>query len=169
MSNEDRSFGAIAHQHDKWEVKEIHAYTAAEARQMRTVFQFFVTTEDGDRVEDVPIKVMPMALPKGHIRHWEVPWGVTNKYGHAEFVHPGVAIRYAVFMGSADEFETIVWDRFPLIENLRTDVGNEEGEEAREYYRPAGTVGGWRAVNPPWRYRIEIEQRLCEDAPDKET
>jgi len=68
-------------------------------------------------------------------------WGYTDTDGYVEWDHLGVPTRYRLFMGN---------DAVPLIENIRTDLGNE-------YCRQEGTVlGGWRPVNRPGFYSYDI-------------
>ena len=73
-------------------------------------------------------------------------WGVTDENGYLEWDHLGVSTRYMLWMED---------DETPLVENIRTDLGNE-------YCRPAGSVlGGWRPVNKPgvYSYRIEVQRK----------
>ena len=73
-------------------------------------------------------------------------WGLTDEKGYLEWNHLGVPTRYTLWMED---------DETPLVENIRTDLGNE-------YCRPAGTLfGGWRPVNRPgiYSYRIEIQRK----------
>jgi len=69
-------------------------------------------------------------------------FGLTNENGYLEWDHLGVPTRYLLWMED---------DEIPLIENIRTDLGNE-------YCRAEGMIGGWRPVNRPgiYSYRIEI-------------
>ena len=73
-------------------------------------------------------------------------WGRTDLNGYLEWDHLGVPTRYVLYMED---------EATPLIENIRTDLGNE-------YYNP-GRVGygefwGWRPIcKPGWfSYRIVI-------------
>ena len=73
-------------------------------------------------------------------------WGVTDENGYLEWNHLGKPTRYRLWM--EDDTEQ------PLVENIRTDLGNE-------YCRPSGSIlGGWRPVNRPgiYSYRIEIQR-----------
>jgi hypothetical protein len=72
-------------------------------------------------------------------------WGYTNERGYIEWDHLGVPTRYVLFMGD---------DAIPLIENIRTDLGNE-------YCKPPG-ASAWSGnvpVNRPgiYSYRFEIQ------------
>ena len=74
-------------------------------------------------------------------------WGVTDERGFLEWDHFGVPTRYMLWMEDDDEI--------PLVENIRTDLGNE-------YCRPSGSIlGGWRPVNRPgiYSYRIEVQRK----------
>ena len=74
-------------------------------------------------------------------------WGMTDENGYLEWDHLGVPTRYMLWMED---------DETPLIENIRTDLGNE-------YCRPAGgsMLGSWRPVNKPgvYSYRLEIQRK----------
>lgn len=74
-------------------------------------------------------------------------WGVTDANGYLEWDHLGVPTRYLLFMED---------DETPLIEDIRTDLGNE-------YCKPPGSLPwqGNRPVNRPGihSYRIEIWQK----------
>ncbi len=73
-------------------------------------------------------------------------WGKTDECGCVVWNHLGVPTRYMLFMED---------DEAPLIENIRTDFGNE-------YCRALGRIlGGWRPVNRPGVYscRIEIQKK----------
>jgi hypothetical protein len=73
-------------------------------------------------------------------------WGMTDENGYLEWNHLGVPTRYMLWMED---------DETPLVENIRTDLGNE-------YCRPPGSiVGGWRPVNKPgvYSYRIEVQRK----------
>jgi hypothetical protein len=65
--------------------------------------------------------------------HWE-PWGTTDKLGHLECEHLGIPTVYRLFMGD---------DEFPLIENIRTDFGNE-------YCKPP--------AGPSWQGNIPVNR-----------
>jgi len=71
-------------------------------------------------------------------------WGLTDEDGYLEWNHLGIPTRYRLWMGDDDE---------PLIENIRTDLGNE-------YCNPGSRLhpGGWRPVNKPgvYSYRFMI-------------
>jgi hypothetical protein len=73
-------------------------------------------------------------------------WGTTDENGYLEWDHLGVPTRYMLWMED---------DETPLVENIRTDLGNE-------YCRPGGSMlGGWRPVNRPgvYSYRIEVQRK----------
>jgi hypothetical protein len=77
--------------------------------------------------------------------HMDV-WGLTDENGYLEWDHLGVPTRYMLWMED---------DETPLVENIRTDLGNE-------YCNPPGSIlGGWRPVNRPgiYSYRIEIQRK----------
>ena len=78
-------------------------------------------------------------------------WGHTDKNGYLEWDHLGIPTRYLLWMED---------DVDPLVENIRTDLGNE-------YCRPGGLaqVGGWRPVNRPgiYSYDIVIQRKGAED------
>ena len=74
-------------------------------------------------------------------------WGRTDKNGYLEWDHLGIPTRYLLWMED---------DELPLIENIRTDLGNE--------YCNAGPVWdprGWRPINKPgvYSYRFVIQRR----------
>ncbi len=72
-------------------------------------------------------------------------WGMTNEQGYVEWNHLGVPTRYRLWMEDDDE---------PLVENIRTDLGNE-------YCYIGGMPTSWRPVNRPgiYSYRIEIQRK----------
>jgi len=72
-------------------------------------------------------------------------WGLTNEQGYVEWDHLGVPTRYRLWMEDDDE---------PLVENIRTDLGNE-------YCYIGGMPTSWRPVNRPgiYSYRIEIQSK----------
>jgi hypothetical protein len=72
-------------------------------------------------------------------------WGFTNEQGYVEWNHLGVPTRYRLWMEDDDE---------PLVENIRTDLGNE-------YCYIGGQPTSWRPVNRPgvYSYRIEIQRK----------
>ena len=80
---------------------------------------------------------------------WDHPnwWGVTDENGRIEWNHTGVPTRYNLYMED---------DRQPMVENIRTDFGNE-------YCNPGTRLNpyGWRPVNRPgvYSYRITIQRR----------
>ena len=78
-------------------------------------------------------------------------WGRTDQHGYLEWDHLGIPTRYLLWMED---------DVLPLVENIRTDLGNE-------YYRPGGPeqVGGWRPINRPgiYSYDIVIQRKGEED------
>jgi len=67
-------------------------------------------------------------------------WGMTDENGYVEWDHLGVPTRYMLWMEDEDA---------PLIENIRTDLGNEYCN------------WGLRSVNRPgiYSYRIEIQKK----------
>ncbi|MGA9351065.1 MAG: hypothetical protein WBW48_19985 [Anaerolineae bacterium] len=74
-------------------------------------------------------------------------WGLTDENGYLEWDHLGKPTRYMLWVGDEEA---------PLIENIRTDLGNE-------YCHPPGAApwSGWRPVNSPgiYSYRIEIQRK----------
>jgi len=73
-------------------------------------------------------------------------WSVTDEKGNVAWDHLGVPTVYMLWMED---------DADPLIENIRTDLGNE-------YCRAPGRIlGGWRPVNRPgvYSYRIEVQRK----------
>jgi hypothetical protein len=72
-------------------------------------------------------------------------WGLTNEQGYIEWDHLGVSTRYRLWMEDDGE---------PLVENIRTDLGNE-------YCYIGGIPISWRPVNRPgiYSYRIEIQRK----------
>jgi len=132
--------------HPTWRVKSITRLSACDNRP--GLKKIYVTVWDDHG--DVPlqgVKVHFDVEPSYGIAydHMDV-WGLTDENGYIEWDHLGVATRYVLWM---DDNET------PLVENIRTDLGNE-------YCCPPGTtVGCWRPVNRPgiYSYRIEIQRK----------
>lgn len=72
-------------------------------------------------------------------------WGLTNEDGYLVWDHLGKPTRYRLWMENDDE---------PLVENIRTDLGNE-------YCYINGIRVSWRPVNRPgiYSYLIEIQRK----------
>jgi hypothetical protein len=74
-------------------------------------------------------------------------WGLTDENGYLEWDHLGIPTRYVLYMED---------DEAPLIENIRTDLGNE-------YCKPPGS--SWWSGNVPvnrpgiYSYRIKVQKK----------
>jgi len=74
-------------------------------------------------------------------------WGLTDENGYLEWDHLGKPTRYMLWVGDEEA---------PLIENIRTDLGNE-------YCKPPGS--SWWSGNVPvnrpgiYSYRIEVQKK----------
>ena len=75
-------------------------------------------------------------------------WGVTDENGCMAWTHLGVPTRYMMWMED---------EELPLLENIRTDLGNEYCRD------PGRRLGGWRPVNRPgvYSYRIKVQRAPC--------
>jgi len=128
-----------------WKVNRTERLSACDNRP--GLKKIYVTVLD-DKGEPLPgVKVRFDTEPSEGIAydHPNV-WGVTDENGYLEWDHFGVPTRYRLWMEEDEE---------PLIENIRTDLGNE-------YCRPPGSIfRGWRPVNRPgiYSYRIEIQRK----------
>ena len=101
-----------------------------------------VLDESGKPLEDVKIR---FGWESGKGMAYDHPdiWGVTEGAGYLEWTHFGTPSVYALYMEN---------DETPLIENIRTDLGNE--------YCGSG-LGSWIPVNRPgiYSYRIEVQRK----------
>ena len=128
-----------------WKVNEKKRLSACDNRP--GLKKLYVTVLDADGQPEKGVKVRFDVEPSEGIAydHPNV-WGVTNEKGFVAWNHLGIATRYVLFMEN---------EQTPLIENIRTDLGNE-------YCRVEGRIlGGWRPVNRPgvYSYRIEVQRR----------
>ena len=126
-----------------WQVSKIERLSACDNRP--GLKKIYVRVVDGRNVPVPGVKVRFDTEPSKGIAydHADI-WGITDEDGYLEWDHFGVPTRYRLWMED---------DEYPLIEDIRTDLGNE--------YCSAGILtGGWRPVNRPgvYSYRIEIRR-----------
>lgn len=133
-------------QHPNWGVLTTERVSARDNRP--GLKKMYVTVTDNKGLPLQGIKVRFDTHPsEGIVYDHPNWWGVTNEDGRVEWDHLGKPTRYRLWMED---------DTFPLIENIRTDLGNE-------YHKPEGApfwVGN-RPVNRPgvYSYRFEIRRR----------
>lgn len=130
---------------ETWQVSHYERVSACDNRPGLKKIYVTVLDEEGDLLAGVKIR-FETEPSKGIAYDHPNVWGCTNMQGYLEWDHYGVPTRYLLWMED---------DEVPLIENIRTDLGNE-------YCRAAGQlVGGWRPINRPgiYSYRIEIQRK----------
>lgn len=133
-------------QNPNWRMVSAERLSACDNRPGLKKIYVTVLDERGDPLWYV--KVRFDTEPSAGIVYDHPNWfGTTDVLGRVAWDHLGVSTRYMLYMEN---------DAVPLIENIRTDLGNE--------YCGAGDLlhpGGWRPVNRPgvYSYRIAIRRR----------
>lgn len=128
-----------------WLVKSITRLSACDNRPGLKKIYVTVLDERGEPLRGVKVRFDTEPSYGIAYDHMDV-WGLTNGDGYLEWDHLGVPTRYMLWMEK---------DENPLIENIRTDLGNE-------YCCPPGSIiGCWRPINRPgiYSYRIEIQKK----------
>jgi hypothetical protein len=134
----------VINPNEVWRVAEIVRLSACDNRPGLKMIYVWVTDDRGEPL--MGVKVRFDTEPSYGIAY-DHPnlWGVTDENGYLEWDHLGKPTHYLLWIED---------DEIPLVENIRTDLGNE-------YCRPGGEsqVGGWRPINRPgiYSYRIEIQ------------
>ncbi len=128
-----------------WIVQECSRLSACDNRPGLKKLYVTILDDKGEPMSGIKIRFDTHPSEGQAYDHQNV-WGLTDENGYLEYDHLGVPTRYMLWMED---------DEYPLIENLRTDLGYG-------YCRPAGTThGGWRPVNKPgvYSYRIKIYRK----------
>ena len=128
-----------------WEVQRCWRRTACDNRPGLKMFYVNVNDENGEPLGGVRIGFDTEPPDTGVVYDHPNIWGRTGtrrgREGYAEWDHLGVPTRY------------ILWvDGELLIENLRTDLGNEYCNAG-----PRWEPRGWRPVNKPGVYSYDVE------------
>jgi len=128
-----------------WKVNANARVSACDNRPGLKKIYLTVLDEHGEPLQGVKVHFDTEGSQGVAYDHMDI-WGVTNESGYLEWDHLGVPTRYLLWMEN---------DETPLVENIRTDLGNE-------YCRPPGSLfGGWRPVNRPgiYSYQMEIQRK----------
>ncbi len=131
--------------HATWKVNSTDRRSACENRPGLKKIYVTVLDDKGAPLEGIKVR-FDVEPSKGIAYDHPNVWGETDERGCVVWNHLGVPTRYMLFMED---------DETPLIENIRTDFGNE-------YCRAPGRIlGGWRPVNRPgvYSYRIEVQRK----------
>ena len=132
-----------------WRVMGAARLSACENRPGLKKIYIRVSDENGAGLENIRIR---FGWESGRGMAYDHPnvFGVTDGQGFLEWDHFGVPTVYMFYMES---------DETPLVENIRTDLGNE-------YCQPGGYagIGTWRPINRPgsYSYRFEVQRRGSE-------
>ena len=134
----------------RWKVITALRLSACDNRPGLKKIYVQVLDDKGEPLQDVKVRFDTEPSMGIAYDHPNV-WGRTDKRGYLEWDHLGIPTRYLLWMED---------DELPLIENIRTDLGNE-------YCRPGGIPDfmGWRPINRPgvYSYRIVIQRKGVED------
>lgn len=128
-----------------WKVNTITRLSACDNRPGLKKIYITITDERGEPLRGVKVRFDTEPSEGIAYDHMNI-WGLTNEQGYLEWDHLGRPTRYLLWMED---------DETSLLENIRTDLGNE-------YCCPQGSVAGcWRPVNRPgiYSYRIEIQRK----------
>jgi len=128
-----------------WKVNSITRLSACDNRPGLKKIYVTVLDERGEPLHGVKVRFDTEPSEGIAYDHMDV-WGLTGESGYLEWDHLGVPTRYVLWMES---------DETALVENIRTDLGNE-------YCCPQGAGScSWRPVNRPgiYSYRIEIQRK----------
>ena len=135
----------IVRDSDRWLVRVLRRRTACENRPGLKMFRVDAKDENGEPLGNVGIGFDTEPPDTGVVYDHPSIWGRTGtrrgREGYAEWDHLGIPTRYMMYVN----FEL-------LIENLRTDLGNEYCNAG-----PAWDPRGWRPVNRPGVYSYDIE------------
>jgi len=129
--------------HEVWRVNRIERLSACDNRPGLKKIYVQVVDERGIPLPGVKVRFDTEPSLGIAYDHPNV-FGLTNENGYLEWDHLGVPTRYLLWMED---------DETPLIENIRTDLGNE--------YCNVEILGGWRPVNRPgiYSYRVAIQRK----------
>lgn len=135
-----------ANQSPSWTVVQAEKVSACKNRPGLKKIYFTALNDAGDPLEGIKVR-FDTEPSKGIAYDHRNIWGLTDENGYLEWDHLGKPARYHLFIGA---------EQTPLIENIRTDLGNE-------YCKPPGSWWwqGNRPVNRPgiYSYRIVIRRR----------
>jgi hypothetical protein len=129
-----------------WQVNIKERVSACDNRPGLKKIYVTVLDQDGNPLQGIKVRFETEASEGIAYDHMNI-WGLTNEDGYIEWDHLGVPTRYVLFMED---------DETPLIENIRTDLGNE-------YCKPPGS--SWWSGNVPvnrpgiYSYRLEIQMK----------
>jgi len=129
-----------------WKVNGCERLSACDNRPGLKKIYVTVLDEEGGPLADVKVRFDTEPSTGIAYDHPNV-WGCTNIRGYLEWDHYGVPTRYRLWMEDED---------IPLIENVRTDLGNEYCNPGTRF-----SPSGWRPINRPgiYSYRIEIQKK----------
>ena len=134
----------------RWKVITCHRRSACDNRPGLKKIYVQVLDDKGQGLAAVKVRFDTEAS-WGIVYDHPNMWGVTDKNGYLEWDHLGIPTRYLLWMED---------DVVPLVENIRTDLGNE-------YCRPGGLtqIGGWRPINRPgvYSYDVAIQRKGADD------
>jgi len=128
-----------------WRVNTTERVSACDNRPGLKMIYIKVLDERGEPLQGVKVR-FDVEPSQGIAYDHPNVWGVTDENGYLEWDHIGKPTRYLLWMDD---------DGTPLVENIRTDLGNE-------YCCPGGSSScSWRPVNRPgiYSYRIEIQRK----------
>lgn len=129
-----------------WKVNVKERLSACDNRPGLKKIYVTVLDDKGEPLGDIKVR-FDVEPSQGIAYDHPNVWGRTDENGYLDWNHLGVPTRYMLWMED---------DETPLVENIRTDLGNE-------YCRPAGSP--WymnnRPVNEPgiYSYRIEVQRK----------
>ena len=149
MDVESLTDGLKVNPHSLWTVTRKDRVSACDNRPGRRMIYVRVRDANGDPLGGVKIR-FDTEPSRGIAYEHLFVWGVTDENGYLEWQHLGI------FMGE---------DEQPLIERIRTDLGNEYCNPSS--WPPSGAnwhPGGWRPVNQPgvYSYWFELQSKGVE-------
>lgn len=135
-----------------WKVNLKERVSACDNRPGLKMIYVTVLDEKGKPLRGVKVRFATESSEGIAYDHMNI-WGLTDVRGYLEWEHLGKPTRYVLWMGDEED---------PLIENIRTDFGNE-------YCKPLGSPwwSGNISVNRPgiYSYRIEVQKKGIGEGP----
>jgi len=127
-----------------WKVNTKERVSACDNRPGLKKIYVTIVDDKGEPLQGVKVRFDTEPSQGIAYDHMNI-WGVTDENGYLEWDHLGKSTRYRLWMEDDGE---------PLVENIRTDLGNE-------YCYVWGAPTSWRPINRPgiYSYRIEIQRK----------
>ena len=134
----------VERQNPNWRVTDWQRRSACANRPGLKKFYVTVVNVEGEPLADAKVRFDTEPSSGLAYDHPNV-WGLTDENGYLEWDHYSFPTVYRLFMGD---------DQMPLIDNIRTDLGNEYCGEISRYH-----PGNWRPINRPGVYSYDIKIR----------